>query len=98
MSLIQITAYVRDEADLAKWKSIDNKTQWLHDHLNRKKIKAHESSTESVLPVIEKDTKIHKAKHDVVANNTAICKIHGTNLSDYGYCLQKGCKYARPGS
>lgn len=28
--LIQITAYVRDEADLAKWKALDNKTEWLH--------------------------------------------------------------------
>lgn len=31
---IQITAYIRDEADLAKWKAISNKTQWLHERLN----------------------------------------------------------------
>lgn len=31
--LIQITAYVRDEAALAKWKAIPNKTEWLNEHL-----------------------------------------------------------------
>lgn len=31
--LIQITAYVRDETDLAKWRALSNKTQWLHDKL-----------------------------------------------------------------
>lgn len=29
--MIQITAYLRDEEDLNKWKAIGNKTQFLHD-------------------------------------------------------------------
>lgn len=34
MALIQITAYVRDYEDLAKWRAISNKTEWLHLCLN----------------------------------------------------------------
>lgn len=33
MGLIQITAYVRDEEDLNKWKALENKTQFIHDAL-----------------------------------------------------------------
>lgn len=31
--LIQITAYLRDEEDLAKWKLLPNKAEFLHDAL-----------------------------------------------------------------
>jgi hypothetical protein len=33
--MIQITAYLRTEEDLTKWKTIKNKTEWLHDMLNQ---------------------------------------------------------------
>lgn len=29
----QVTVYVRED-DLDKWKSIDKKSEWLHNHLN----------------------------------------------------------------
>lgn len=32
--MIQITAYLRDEEDLALWKAIGNKTAFLHDSLH----------------------------------------------------------------
>lgn len=32
--MIQITAYLRDEADQVKWKALKNKTEWLHNALN----------------------------------------------------------------
>jgi hypothetical protein len=32
--MIQITAYLRDEEDLAKWKAVKNKTELLHNALN----------------------------------------------------------------
>jgi hypothetical protein len=31
--MIQITAYLRNEEDLAKWKLLENKTEWLHKQL-----------------------------------------------------------------
>jgi hypothetical protein len=34
IKLIQITAYVRDEQDLAKWKALPNKTEAIHQMLN----------------------------------------------------------------
>ena len=33
IKLIQITAYVRTEEDLAKWKALKNKTEALHQML-----------------------------------------------------------------
>ena len=33
--MIQITAYLRDEADLKLWKALPNKAEWLHDNLKR---------------------------------------------------------------
>lgn len=32
--MIQITAYLRTEEDLVKWKALENKTEWLHQTLN----------------------------------------------------------------
>jgi len=32
--MIQITAYLRTEADLKLWKKLPNKTEWLHQQLN----------------------------------------------------------------
>lgn len=32
--MIQRTVYLRDEDDLALWKAIPNKAEWLHEHLN----------------------------------------------------------------
>lgn len=34
--MIQITAYLRNEEDLARWKALENKTEWLHDCLSGK--------------------------------------------------------------
>lgn len=31
--MIQITAYLRDEEDLSKWKAIPNKAAWFHEKL-----------------------------------------------------------------
>jgi hypothetical protein len=36
VKLIQITAYLRTEEDLAKWKALPNKTEALHQMLNTK--------------------------------------------------------------
>jgi hypothetical protein len=35
IKLIQITAYVRNEQDLAKWKALPNKTEAIHQMLNQ---------------------------------------------------------------
>jgi hypothetical protein len=37
--MIQITAYLRDEEDLKKWKALPNKAEWLHNNLIAEQVK-----------------------------------------------------------
>lgn len=58
MALIQITAYVRNEDDLAKWKALGNKTKWLHDRLNGKWDKGDTSARDALIATSTPDIKI----------------------------------------
>lgn len=108
--MIQITAYLRDEKDLAIWKSLPNKTEWLHSVLSDswrgqsiKDMPKIIAPPDKVIPMTVENPegktvvmvgKLPDGTHGIRRADGGLCKIHGTPLTDLGKCLQKGCKYA----
>lgn len=74
----KVTVYVR-KADIAKWKSVKKKTEFLSNALSSLSL---EPDVFLLSPKVAKEQGVE------------LCKIHGLPLDDRGRCLQKGCKYS----
>lgn len=87
--LKQKTVYFREE-DLESWAAVENKAQWLHDHLSvEKPVTVFKTTPIPVsAEVVSEDVTLVKPR------GANLCKVHGLPLTLYGKCLQKGCKYA----
>lgn len=101
--MIQITAYLRDEADYELWKAIGNKAEFLHNALNLKskdtKISDGLIAGGAQMYKLGKPIKTpEEAKKAVEITkpeaSVKLCPVHKTPLTEAGKCLQKGCKYA----
>lgn len=80
--LIQKTVYFREE-DVAAWEAIDNKAEWLHQHLQPF------VGTDPILvpPVAKKIPKESTGKD--------FCPEGHSSPRQNGKCMVKGCKYAK---
>ena len=87
-NLPRVTQYIREE-DYEAWQAIENKSEWIHERLNKRKFTPPERK--EVLNTLGPET---PPKKDAVVKGSNLCKIHGTPLTINGRCLQKGCKYA----
>lgn len=81
--MIQVTAYLRDDEDLDKWKAVPNKVQFLHQALQH--VQSREAMNRDYDKKIEKVI-VKKAKSEYCKN--------GHPLDSRGRCFGKGCKYA----
>lgn len=99
-----VMIYIR-QTDYDKWLAIDNKSEWLHEHISKRgrpiypvddphpgELHSLESSS-----TVEQDTvnvKVVGSTPTSPARNTQrYCK-NGHPLDDRGKCFGKGCKYS----
>jgi hypothetical protein len=103
--MIQITAYLRTEEDLVKWKALVNKTEWLHNQLRTSQDAGSSLTDRGVKDVLKKVPSPRMSVEEVAEIFTSAplsnlitadklkygkCKKCGTPLTSYGKCLQKG--------
>lgn len=98
--MIQITAYLRDENDLIKWRQVSNKAEFLHQALQSigspVPLRAYEKITKSTIQETSRPSD-GESRSETIKPQTQkadkICPIHGVPLAQ-GKCLQNGCKYS----
>lgn len=98
--MIQITAYLRDEEDLAKWKALKNKSEFLHDALN-KVVPETKRIAEPILDVAKllQPVEIIKTPADAKKavqpkDDMKFCPNGHPIPEGRTKCMGKGCKYS----
>jgi len=79
--------YIRNE-DEAKWKAIENKPEWLHEHLNPKELHFTRYTKEPKSPDIEMELIAKSISIPNKVANRKLCQ----HAQVKGECLVKGCK------
>ena len=98
----RVNIYIR-EGDVEKWELIDNKSEWISEHLNQVTTDELYGVTVDITKATSftddpsKDKPIKKSHKKMISevwNNPPVCK-NGHILSTLtGRCTQKDCKYA----
>lgn len=104
---MQCTIYIRKD-NQERWKSITDKSAWVNAYLEKsppnsvvisKNLEPESLSTGgAVSGRVFTGTRLidpyPKEKQDTMYK-LSVCKIHETPLTEFGKCLQKGCKYGK---
>jgi hypothetical protein len=89
--VIQITAYLRNEEDLAKWRALENKSEFLHQALSGVKENTKKPHVIKPMPVTKLPKSARVSLEELKDKINAVCTGHDTKRWD---CGRKGCQYA----
>lgn len=88
----RVNIYLSKE-DYVLWEQLDNRSKFVSEVLNiRLGVSSVPSEPERPTMIVSASDVPMTPKNPSQLKSVEVCKIHGTPLTQFGKCMQKGCK------